>query len=594
MFNIALVNSGSNEKNFYKTVQNKVSINEIEEYLPSIEIKKLSEKFKDKKVNIWGFKNKKNFEILNINDYVWFCSKNKYHTLAKVILKLEPNSKVSELLWGTLDYMYIFIIDEISITNFTRADIQESVGLSKYNVRTTMRYLDDQQTVQLINKFMLSNFVSSIDNIKETKKNNFSKTRNSSREVTFKLNKTLNKSSIVENTSTSIKNNNEVNLSSKYNTVNSIEEFIKEIKKIREMYSESKIFVYRGEKKDYGKTACIPNIFREQGYIDNENYELSIYNDMYSKGIVPLQSSLNTAIDAQHGGFPSRLLDVSYNALIALYFATEYTKNEKIESDAVVTIYNIDEIYIPGAHNSEKLFEDIIKPNSEFKNLHISSFNHKLIDHTNKNDRIKAQQGAFILFQGKEYRPIPEIMYDKLKIDKNFIREIHKDLDKLFGINIGKIYPEPHNQIDLMKKRNHFINNNTHSIEGEFKIALKMFQKINKERYHKLYDFISNEKLPYREIDNILINKLIEETIKFDESIFKFKYDYEISLKQVYSKNDDSSKKFCNRLIDDFNQTVKNIYSQYYFATESLRDLEIEITSEQDFLLKYIEEWEIV
>ena len=30
---------------------------------------------------------------------------------------------------------------------------------------------------------------------------------------------------------------------------------------------------------------------------------------------------LEIAIDAQHGGFPSRLLDVTYNCIVALYFA---------------------------------------------------------------------------------------------------------------------------------------------------------------------------------------------------------------------------------------------------------------------------------
>jgi len=313
---------------------------------------------------------------------------------------------------------------------------------------------------------------------------------------------------------------------------------------------------------------------------------------MYSKGIVPFQSSLNTAIDAQQGGFPSRLLDVSYNALIALYFATEYKEYEKITSDAVVTIYNIEEIYIPGAHNSEALFEDIIKPNSSLKNLHISSFNHKLIDHTNKNERIKAQQGAFILFQGKEYRPIPEIMYKKLLINKKYIRDIHKDLDTIFGINIGKIYPEPYNQIELMKKRNHLINNTNYSIENEFKIALSMFQKINEDRCRKLYKYIEKQTLKLNSANtNLLINELVQEISKFEESILTFQYDYKVSVQQIYSKLDESTKNLCKNLIDDFNKNIDNLYSKYEFITSDLEELTIEITELDYFRINQDEIW---
>lgn len=231
--------------------------------------------------------------------------------------------------------------------------------------------------------------------------------------------------------------------SEKNSSIRSVEEFINQVKNIQDQNKgNSKIFVYRGEREDFGVTSCMPNIFREILYINNENFEKSLYEDMFSKGIVSKQSHLDTAIDAQHGGFPSRLLDVSYNALIALYFATEFKSEEKISGDSVVTVFNIEEVYIPGTKNSEELFEQLIHTNSSARNIDICAFNHKLIDHMNKNERIKAQQGAFILFQGTEYRAIPDVMYKKIRIDKDSIREINNDLDRLFGLNVGKIYPE--------------------------------------------------------------------------------------------------------------------------------------------------------
>lgn len=89
---------------------------------------------------------------------------------------------------------------------------------------------------------------------------------------------------------------------------------IQYIKIIEALRSDDKIIVYRGETSDHGATACQPNIFRD-GYIDNdEKIEKSILDEMTANHLVEGDSYLEKAINAQHGGFPSRLLDVSYNS----------------------------------------------------------------------------------------------------------------------------------------------------------------------------------------------------------------------------------------------------------------------------------------
>lgn len=370
-------------------------------------------------------------------------------------------------------------------------------------------------------------------------------------------------------------------------TINSIEEYISEIKRIQKERN-CKLFVYRGERKDFGKTSCVPNIFREAHYLSNSSFEKNIYNDMFSKGIVPKQTYLETAIDAQHGGFPSRLLDVTYNALVALYFATEFKEDEAIKENPIVTVLFIDEVYIPGSHNSEEIFDQLVAEKSILKDLHICSFNHKLLDHMNKNERIRAQQGAFILFQGREYKKIPDIMYKKIQINSAAVRQIQKDLDQIFGLNISKIYPEPHNQIEIIKNKNGYINSQNHSVDNEFKIALKMFKKINDNRQIIFNDFV--QKLLDKCSGNLSISDeraIVKELNVIEESLLAFRYDLELSLKQI---DDFIGKKMYPELNDKIKPEVSSLFNnivkeQLLTLNYDLSETNIKVTSEKHFLL---------
>lgn len=76
---------------------------------------------------------------------------------------------------------------------------------------------------------------------------------------------------------------------------------------------------------------------------------------------------LEKAIDAQHGGFPSRLLDVTYNCLVALYFAVTpfYTKEEDSEdgpgNDGMVYIFPMEKMYCPAGNNIVNAYDAIVE-----------------------------------------------------------------------------------------------------------------------------------------------------------------------------------------------------------------------------------------
>lgn len=179
------------------------------------------------------------------------------------------------------------------------------------------------------------------------------------------------------------------------------------------------IIIYRGECKEY-PTPCVPNIYREDYLKNYEYFEKNIFDEMKANQISKGNDYLENAISAQHDGFPSRLLDVSYNSLVALYFAiTPYYRSKESEYDeenGKVFIFFIDKIFCPAGENITKAYGDIISNKNSFLQNTLFAKNHKLIDHLKINNRIIAQQGAFILFQGNDVEYLPNYMYEEILI----------------------------------------------------------------------------------------------------------------------------------------------------------------------------------
>lgn len=354
--------------------------------------------------------------------------------------------------------------------------------------------------------------------------------------------------------------------------IDSIESYIKSIKTLTENIGNDIAVVYRGENEFY-PTFCQPNLFRDGYFKKNKFIEKNLLDEMKSNRLTNGKSYLEIAVDAQHGGFPSRLLDVTYNSLVALYFAVtpHYMKKKEYENDGkkdgYVYIYYIKKIFCPSSNNINELYNTILDREEWMHNNHIFQKNHKLIDHFKINDRIIAQQGAFILFQGDEAYPIQKSDYKKIIIDKDAREKIRRDLKTLFGIHTGSIYPEINNLVNDIKLKSNKVNNAKFSFSSELDLAISNL--IRGLGYWK------EEVVSKSNDEDILIDEMIKITINIEKYINCYKMD----LQMLYDDFQSDKNKIAK--LEDIIQEYNNIIDRFIsYISCYLYSFKIEIDSD--------------
>ncbi len=265
-------------------------------------------------------------------------------------------------------------------------------------------------------------------------------------------------------------------------TIHNVSEYLRRVGVcIKGRQQGDSVVVYRGEPDVYDKP-CRPNIFRRDVLNNNRFFEKNLFDAMRQNKLTGEKRYLDNAIDAQHGEFPSRLLDVTYNCLIALYFAvTPYyhdAENSMDHRDGMVYLFFIDEIFSPSAANTNDNYNSIINRDQEWYQNHILFWNnHKFIDHTKLNSRIIAQQGAFILFPGEEPEDLPEYMFCGIRIPKEAKALIRQELNQLFGIHTGSVYPEIINLVKELSGKSKRLNTEEFTCEHELNHILRQLEK---------------------------------------------------------------------------------------------------------------------
>lgn len=179
--------------------------------------------------------------------------------------------------------------------------------------------------------------------------------------------------------------------------------------------SGSKEFVYRGHASEDWELK--PSIGRIDGYSPYKEKEMFVRfkRNYYSYTIERPESDMDLLFLAQHFGLPTRLLDFTYNPMIALYFACE----SEPEMDGRVYVHSIEKMVLLDADSNLKMPRSI---DEVFKNIEGARF--VIPNYTDA--RYKNQKALFLL-SDKPYKKITFIT-DSYIIKRECKQQILRDL----------------------------------------------------------------------------------------------------------------------------------------------------------------------
>lgn len=247
---------------------------------------------------------------------------------------------------------------------------------------------------------------------------------------------------------------------------------------------------YRGQEARYQSITC--SLSRDKGFIANETSMYDETKNTRKKDFVEFNSQLEYLSKMQHYGMPTRLVDFTYNPLVALFFAVQNTNST---DDAIVYVYanvgleysdrDVQILALLPSLKSRKL--SAIKSHvDESLSINISEQDLQSIIHSTRfvkysdhfmssNPRLSSQNGMFaicgnVVENSQVSNRICSIETPKtieIRIPYSFKETIKNQLDTTFGINESQIYPELTSWSDYIRQKyasNTFKPNKSYSI----------------------------------------------------------------------------------------------------------------------------------
>lgn len=276
------------------------------------------------------------------------------------------------------------------------------------------------------------------------------------------------------------------------NFISSINQYVDFLGQIRK--NDGKLFFRGHSKVSYDLK---PSLFRKEEWLSNEK---KMYLELMAKcpfEFERLGSHIEKLAEMKHYGLPTRLLDITQNPLIALFFACE--SQHSCHGEIIIFSQNLDSIKYFQSDTVAMLASLPLFTKSEQMQFYHSSFiktsnvkdfndNVERLVHevrmerpgfkseireedirdavvcipVKKNRRLDNQEGAFVvcgllegIYGNKKYNTLSNL---RLKIDNEKIAicivdkkaELLNELDSL-GINKAKIYPEIDDVADYIK-----------------------------------------------------------------------------------------------------------------------------------------------
>lgn len=283
--------------------------------------------------------------------------------------------------------------------------------------------------------------------------------------------------------------------------IDSVSRYVKDISLIKQQDAASSLYFRGHSRLSY---ALLPSIKRSPGWLENEN---RMYQELIircASDFAQCQSHLEYLVEMQHYGLPTRLLDITENPLVALYFACcsnpedvgevivlqtraasmKYAKSDTAAILAALPVFDspfrtkLYELCINGLSEEEdteymllssKLAGEVKSRNPGFeprirkKDL----LSHVFIMPLRNNRRIIKQDGSFILCglgNGKgEGNSLRSLRYrDKSGKKQIFIvgnkENLLQELDQ-FSVNKAALFPEIDDVAEYLKQKYSFADN---------------------------------------------------------------------------------------------------------------------------------------